>query len=253
MPEKLNSLDLCTGIGGIALGLEDYAKPLAYCEIADYPRKVLRARIDDGYLPKAPIFPDVNTPPLELFDGEIDIICAGFPCQDISIAGKGKGLEGERSSLGLKICELAFKARSPFIFLENVPAIRKRGLRVIVERLSGAGYDCRWHIVSAASIGAPHLRERFFLLAYSHGLGRQRLSKAWRKISTIPRFNGNKKSLAKKNEAYKIWPDYWSTQPAVSRVAYGLSNRIHRNKCLGNAVVPMQAKLAFEILMGIKC
>ena len=166
----IHGLDLFSGYGGISLALSDWVRPLAYCEIERYAQGVLLSRISEGLLPAAPIWDDVRTFPSEDFRGAIDIIYGGFPCQDISVAGAGKGLEGERSGLFYEVCRLVKELNPSFVFLENVPAIRTRGLRTVIRELTTLGYDCRWTCVSASEVGAPHIRKRWFLLAAdSHG------------------------------------------------------------------------------------
>jgi site-specific DNA-cytosine methylase len=97
------------------------------------------------------------------------IIYGGFPCQDLSCAGNGKGLAGERSGLFFEILRLARETNPRFIFLENVPAIRTRGAATVVKELASLRYDCRWGLLSAYDVGAPHKRERWFLLANYQG------------------------------------------------------------------------------------
>jgi len=165
------ALDLFSGIGGNSLGLKDYIKTIAYCESDRHAQAVLLSRMSIGDLPIAPICTDITQLDGRLFKGKVDIIIAGFPCQDISIAGNGIGLEGKRSILFFEIMRLARQIQSTFIFLENVNAIRTRGLDTVIQELTEAGYDCRWTMLSAASVGAPHKRERWFLLAHSKGVG----------------------------------------------------------------------------------
>ena len=159
----LTALDLFSGYGGISYGLRDYIKPIAYCEIDNYARAILASRISEGELPFAPILRDVRS--LRGKSGVADIIVGGFPCQDISVAGNGVGLAGERSGLFFEIVRLTKEITPTLVFLENVPAIRTRGLRQVVGAFTEMGYDCRWTCLSAASVGAPHKRERWFLLA----------------------------------------------------------------------------------------
>jgi DNA (cytosine-5)-methyltransferase 1 len=166
-PTKLHGLDLFSGIGGITLALSPWVRPIAYCEKDEYAQSVLLSRMAKGDLPLAPIWDDVQTLTGKMLPS-VDIIYGGFPCQDISVAGLGVGLEGKRSGLFFEIVRLAEEARPFFIFLENVPAIRTRGLDSVGKELARIGYDCRWDNVSAEEVGAPHLRQRWFLLAYSH-------------------------------------------------------------------------------------
>ena len=163
----LNGLSLFSGIGGIDVALSGYVKTKAYCEIDTYCQSVLLSRMLDGSLDRAPIWDDIRNFDGSTFSGYIDIIFGGFPCQDISVAGKGVGLEGERSGLFFEIVRLAKEIKPKFIFLENVPAITSRGGLRVVREITAMGYDCRWCVISAASVGALHRRERWFLLAHS--------------------------------------------------------------------------------------
>jgi len=161
----MRSLDLFTGYGGLTLALEPWCQPIAYVEIEEYAQKIIASRMADGSLPPAPILADVKN--VQGRPGDCDIIVGGFPCQDISVAGNGKGLEGERSGLFFEVCRLVEEIHPSFVFLENVPAIRTRGLQEVIDSLTALRYDCRWTCVSAAEVGAPHLRKRWFLLAHT--------------------------------------------------------------------------------------
>jgi DNA (cytosine-5)-methyltransferase 1 len=160
----MNGLDLFSGVGGIAEGLRPWVRTVAYCETDAYAQGVLLSRMETGDLDRAPIWDDVTT----LSGGmlpRVDIVTAGWPCQDISINGHGKGLEGKRSGLFFEVIRLLEEIRPTYVFLENVPAVRTRGLREVVNALTALRYDCRWTTVTAAEVGAEHIRRRFFLLA----------------------------------------------------------------------------------------
>lgn len=265
----MNGLDLFSGIGGITLALNEWVKPIAYCEIDRYAQSVLLSRIADEQLPRAPIWNDITSLNGTMLPS-IDIIYGGFPCQDISVAGNGIGLAGERSGLFFHIARLVKETNPRFIFLENVPAIRTRGLNSVVQTLTELGYDCRWTIVSAAEVGAPHLRKRWFLLAHSHSLRLQPNQFEECKKESVAGNNGEEKSLANTNgkgfssnvrggfkekhtELRNLSNrDWWTSEPDVDRVVYGLPYRVDRIKGLGNSVVPFQAKKAFMKLMGLK-
>ncbi len=169
----LNGLDLFSGIGGITKALENWVKPVAYCEVDRYAQAVLLSRMAEGSIPIAPIWDDVRTLTGDMLL-PIDIIYGGFPCQDISVAGKGKGLAGERSGLFFEIMRLVSEIRPTFLFLENVPAITNRGLGTVTAEITQRGYDCRWTTLSAAEVGANHKRDRWWLLAYSDSSRRDR-------------------------------------------------------------------------------
>jgi DNA (cytosine-5)-methyltransferase 1 len=202
----------------------------------------------DGQLPVAPIWDDVKTFPRTLFaeEGGVDIIYGGFPCQDISVAGPGGGLEGERSGLFYELCRVAKEVRPAFVFLENVPAIRTRGLGRVLTELTNMGYDCRWTCVSAAEVGALHLRKRWFLLAHSNSK-RLEGSEEARDIS-----EGRKKTEQQSTGLPEA--SLWNTRmsPTDLREADGSPFRLDRIKAAGNGVVPQQAKEAFKRLMGLK-
>ncbi len=167
----MNGLSLFSGIGGIEIGLSDWVKPVLYCEKDRFCQSVLLSRMSTNDIPTAPICDDILQLQGQGLKGNIDIIYGGFPCQDISVAGHGAGLEGKRSGLFFEIMRLAKEIKPKFIFLENVPAITTRGGLQVVREIAEMGYDCRWCHVSAAEVGARHKRERWFLLGYSKHYG----------------------------------------------------------------------------------
>lgn len=170
----MRGLDLFSGIGGISLALRPYVQTVAYCEIEPYCQAVLLERMQAGDLDNAPIWNDVRTLNSEILDTEIDIICGGFPCQDVSVAGKQAGIaQGTRSGLFHEIMRLVDDFRPKFVFLENVAAICSNGLDVVLQEIAKAGYDARWMCLSAAEVGAPQKRDRWWLLAYAQGTGLQ--------------------------------------------------------------------------------
>lgn len=263
----LNGLDLFSGIGGLTLALAEWVRPIAYCENDRYAQGVLLSRMGSGELPIADIWDDVTTLKANQL-GPIDIIYGGFPCQDISCAGVGVGLGGERSGLFFHIARLISETNPRFVFLENVPAIRTRGLNSVVQTLTELGYDCRWTIVSAKEVGACHLRKRWFLLAYANGEhlrkqpGRRR-GKSW-KAPIINRDDGRAGNDSDTNgeglqgigrsEQRVTRPaiyNGWTSEPIIRGRDHGVFHRRDRLKALGNAVVPLQAQTAFKRLCGI--
>src|SRR6185503_6648892 len=164
---RLNVLDLFSGIGGFSLGLERAGMhTVAFCEIETYCQQVLRSR-----WPGVPIYSDVRELTAERLarDGiRADAICGGFPCQDISHAGFGAGIDGERSGLWSEYARLIGELRPCFALMENVAALLDRGIDVVLGDLSRIGYDAEWSVVSACSVGAPHVRRRVFIVAYPH-------------------------------------------------------------------------------------
>ena len=171
MVEPLRVLDLFSGIGGFSLGLERAGmQTVAFCEIDPYCRAVLRK-----HWPTVPIFEDVRN--LRGIDVEAaNVICGGFPCQDISFAGDGAGIEGARSGLWREYARLVGELRPDFVLVENVAALLRRGMSVVCGDLARIGYDAEWSVVSACSVGAPHMRRRVFIVAYPYSVdGRPRL------------------------------------------------------------------------------
>lgn len=246
----LNGLDLFSGIGGLTLALAPWVRPVAYCEQDRYAQSVLLSRMGDGSLPLAPIWDDVQTLSAELVGGPIDIVYGGFPCQDISVAGTGRGLDGGRSGLFFQITRLIGNLRPGFVFLENSPAIAVRGLDRVLLELTALGYDCRWTIVSAAEMGAVHRRERWWLLAHANGIGsgnqRETMGRGDEFLGERDSESlhaGDKRNVAGTPEGF--------TSPRVGGTGDGLSNRMDRLRGLGNAVVPLQAREAFKRLAGI--
>ena len=153
------------------MALRPWVRPIAYCEIDTYCQGVLLSRMSGRELPVAPIWDDVQTLKGAYFKSDRpDIIYGGYPCQDISVAGTGAGLDGDRSRLFFEIVRLVGELRPRFVFLENVPAITTRGGVRVISEFARLGYDCRWTIVSAAEMGAPHIRKRWFLLAHTAGI-----------------------------------------------------------------------------------
>lgn len=274
----MNGLDLFSGIGGISRALEPWVRTVAYCEQDRYAQSVLLSKMRAGELHRAPIWDDVQTLTGAMLPS-IDIIFGGFPCQDISAAGRGAGLAGNRSGLFFEIIRLVEETRPAFVFLENVPAIRTRGLRQVIGAFTDVRYDCRWTCVSAAELGAPHLRKRWFLLAHASGSGSGNKSGRGRrphgKDSTEFVYDGAQEPLADsavcgRLEGYSdSWwgrggncsktversgpancSGRWAVEPDVGRVAHGIPQRVDRLRCLGNAVVPEQAREAFTRLIG---
>lgn len=273
---KLHGLDLFSGIGGLSKALEPWVETVAYCERDEYAQSVLLSRMLSGDLDAAPIWDDVTT--LRGADlPSIDIIFGGFPCQDISVAGDGAGLAGARSGLFFEILRLVDECKPAFVFLENVPAIRTRGLGTVVAELAARRYDCRWHHLSAAQIGAPHIRDRWFLLSANTEclklwLEQGRSSGPDGQGSTLLGVDGTSQFMADTAGIgwREGWPrpevrsgrdnspgscataaDFWAAEPDVDRVVNGLPHRVDRIRCLGNAVVPLQAQEAFKELMGL--
>ena len=259
---KHRVLDLFSGIGGFSLGLERTGgfETVAFCEIEPFPRKVLAK-----HWPEVPIYDDVRTLTAERLatDGiAVDVICGGFPCQDISFAGKGAGLAGERSGLFYEVARLVGELEPRYVILENVSALLSRGLADVLGTLASLGYDAEWHCIPASYLGAPHRRDRIWIVAYpsllqrngselygKHGesqvseLGAGSGSVALANADRTQRQRGGLPFGVYAEHAYASGASWWGTEPNVGRVADGVPDRAHRLKGLGNAVVPQIPEL----------
>ena len=272
---KLRTLDLCSGIGGITEGLSDYAETVAYCEREPASQRILLSRMHRGEIARAPIWDDIRT-----LRGHhlspIDLITAGFPCQDLSSAGLQVGLGGERSQIFFEVVRLAVETEAPVIFLENVKGISPY-IKAIRDVLESFGYQCRDGFLKASDVGAKHPRERWFLVAYSdrfakrkqHGRGR---GKTWplknvaldalgERIASDSASFGLEES-GRRNEVKPEPLQPFTTElldgnngdeyaSFLLRMDHGIPNRLDRIRALGNGVVPQQVKAAFEKLVGI--
>ncbi len=164
----MNELALFAGAGGGILGGHLLGwRTVCAVEIEPYPASVLLARQNDGILPTFPVWDDVCTFDGRPWRGLVDVVSGGFPCQDISLAGKGAGITGERSGLWSEMARIIGEVRPQFVFVENSPALITRGLGTVLGDLASLGYDCRWTVLGAAGVGAPHQRDRLWIVADS--------------------------------------------------------------------------------------
>ena len=156
---------LFAGIGGFDLGLERSGMTCQWqVEIEDYPTKIL-----EKHWPEVHRERDIKECSGENLE-PVDLICGGFPCQDISVAGTGAGLAGERSGLWYEMHRIISDIKPRWVIVENVAALLSRGMDVVLRDLSQIGYDCEWHIISASAVGAPHRRERVWIIANASGV-----------------------------------------------------------------------------------
>jgi len=185
MQEKLNELALFAGAGGGILGGKLLGwKCVCAVEYEPAARRMLAARQDDGCLDPFPIWDDVRTFDGKPWRGLVDVVSGGFPCQDISAAGKGAGLDGERSGLWSEMSRIIGEVRPRYALVENSPVLTSRGLGVVLGDLAAMGYDARWGVLGAIDAGAPHKRERIWIVGYANsfdgrpGTGRQNREEA---------------------------------------------------------------------------
>lgn len=164
--KRFNELALFAGAGGGILGghLLNW-RTVCAVEIEPFCAAILAKRQEDGYLPPFPIWDDVSTFDGKPWRGKIDVISGGFPCQDVSVAGRGTGIEGERSGLWREFARIIGEVRPKYAFVENSPALRTRGLTRVLSDLAEIGYDAVWTIMGAYEVGAPHIRKRIWILA----------------------------------------------------------------------------------------
>lgn len=166
----LRTLHLFAGAGGgILADMLLGHRPVCAVERSVYCQQVLHARQTEGCLPWFPIFDDVCDFDGTQWCGLADVVSGGFPCQDISTAGKGAGITGARSGLWGQMARIVGEVRPRYVFVENSSMLVKRGLEKVLGDLADLGYDARWCVLGASDVGAPHVRKRFWLLAYSQG------------------------------------------------------------------------------------
>lgn len=243
---KLRVLDLFSGIGGFSLGLERAGgfETVAFCEIEPYCRRVLAK-----HWPEIPIYDDVRklTAAKLAADGlAVDVICGGFPCQDISLAGKGAGLAGERSGLWRDYARLIGELRPQFVIVENVAALLSRGLGDVLGDLAAIGYDAEWTALPASRIGAPHHRDRLWIVAYASGARREGLE---------PIFGVLDRHAASSTIDGNPFADAWRALDCgftSLRPSDGVSVALERSKlrATGNAVVPQIPELIGRALLA---
>ena len=262
----MRSLHLFAGAGGGLLAdLILGHQPVGAVELDPYCCSVLRARRDDGWFPRL----RVHERDIRLFDpseyaGRVDIVHAGFPCVDVSVAGTGKGIDGARSGLVFEAIRVVDAVKPRFVLLENSPSIQTRGRNRIIAELVEKGYSWRDGILSAAAIGANHRRSRWWMLAANtDGLRelqqerREQAQRRWVDYGIKEEISDSlRKRLERVNEkrpeerATQRGISWWKTQPTLCGVADGFPDRVHQIKALGNAQVPLQSAVAFALLSG---
>lgn len=234
----MNELHLFAGAGGGILGgmLLGHSCVCAV-EIEPYCREVLLQRQRDGILPRFPIWDDVKTFDGSPWRGLVDVVCGGFPCQDISPQGKGKGIGGNKSGLWGEMARIICEISPKIAFVENSSKLTSRGLGRVLGDLAEMGFDARWGVFSAADAGARHERERIWILAYSKMF--ERIYKS---------YSGKEKiRLSDDSSPWKSRP--WNeTSPKLLRAHDGLANRTKRTHAIGNGQVPAVVKLAWNLL-----
>jgi DNA (cytosine-5)-methyltransferase 1 len=260
----MHELALFAGVGGGILGGHLLGwRTICAVEWEPYAASVLAARQNDGLLPPFPIWDDVRTFDGRPWRGRVDVVSGGFPCQDISVAGKGAGIDGARSGMWAHMARIVGEVRPTFVFVENSPAIITRGLGRILGDLAALGYDCRWTVLGAADVGAPHQRDRFWLVANADSLRELQPQGVqpdqWGRPSDCGAQvrDPDRQRLAvgkgqSSHDGTQLAPieraDWWESEPAVGRVADGVAARVDRLKAIGNGQVPVCAMTAWRLL-----
>jgi len=266
----MHELALFAGAGGGILGSRLLGwRTVCAVEIEPYCREVLLRRQEEGHLEPFPIWDDIRTFDGRPWRGLVDVISGGFPCQDISAAGKGAGLSGAKSGLWSEMARIIGEVRPSSVFVENSPLLRVRGLAVVLKDLALLGYDAQWCRVSAENCGAPHKRDRIWIVADAQCLqlrDKQRgRCREERQGATVAADDGETRDVADADRARlekNVYGGYeakqplpgsialqpWPTEPDVGRVAHGVAHRVDRLKALGNGQVPRVAATAWKCL-----
>ena len=267
-------LDLFSGIGGFSLGLERAGMTtVAFCEIDPFCRAVLKK-----HWPHVPQYEDVRSLTAERLRADgiaVDVICGGFPCQDISEAGSRAGIEGERSGLWVEYARIIGEVRPSFVIVENVADLLIRGMGKVLGDLAAIGYDAEWHCVPAAYVGADHWRDRIWIIAHPHRPGPISIHQRWRKqcaqevgedaaddhgsrLSRRMQARADGEDAAIFIERLRLALDAPSSfpgldgagSPVLGRGEDGIPNRVDRMHALGNAVVPQIPEIIGRAIMG---
>lgn len=234
---------LFSGIGGLELGLEwaGVGHTVWQVEQSAWCRGILAQ-----HWPEAQRFDDVCTVGAHNLS-PVDVLCGGFPCQDVSLAGKRGGIvEGTRSGLWFEFHRIITELRPSFVIVENTRGLETLGLHTVLTGLRTLGYRGERYRLSACSVGAPHARPRVFVLAYAYceQLGRDRITRDYSTPDSGRDADGTRGAMAGQREQ-------WAQEPEMDRVVDGLPYRMDRNKALGNAVVPAVAAIVGRRLLDI--
>ena len=242
----MNELALFAGAGGGILGGHLLGwRTVCAVEWEAYPASVLCARQNDKILPTFPIWDDVQTFDGKPWQGIVDVVSGGFPCQDISAAGKGAGLNGERSGMWKQMARIVCEVRPKYVYVENSPILTSRGLGVVLADLAKMGFNAEWGVLGASAVGGNHKRERIWIMAYSSYLGL--CSK-----KAIKRVERNKRLAISSLDT-----QWWKREPRETPIEVertlggmddGLASRVDRLKAIGNGQVPRVAAISWELL-----
>ncbi len=257
----MRELALFAGAGGGLLGSALLGwRTVCAVEINAYCRSLLLARQRDRLIPRFPIWDDVRS-----FDGRpwrdaVDVISGGFPCQDISSAGRRAGIEGGRSRLWSEFARIIGEVRPRFALVENSPDLTSRGLGVVLGDLASLGYDARWDVLGARHVGAPHKRDRIWILAAHSDGSWQRGLAEHAEVARAPAPGSNardtdgKRQRCAEYEQAELSRDAgtctWWHQLRFEGVANGVAAGVERTRATGNGQVPRVVELAWKTLLG---
>ena len=269
----MNELALFAGAGGGILGGKLLGwRTVCAVEWEQYPASVLCARQNDGLLPPFPIWDDVQTFDGKPWRGIVDVVSGGFPCQDISAAGKGTGIDGERSGMWREMARIIHEVRPRYAFVENSPMLTSRGLGRVLGDLATMGFDARWGVLGAVDVGANHQRDRIWIVGkvadtsqlFSNGgndnarvsLEREAQSQLGNDCGTESVSNSHIPQQQRGSVSSRVHQKntefgdsrWWETEPDVGRVADGVVAWVDRLKAIGNGQVPLCAATAWKIL-----
>lgn len=234
---RLRVLSLFAGIGGFDLGLETTGgfRTVTFCEIDPFCRRVLAK-----HWPEVPCHEDVRSLSRRDVAGRIDVVCGGFPCQDISAAGARQGLAGARSGLWSEYARIVGEFRPAYVVMENSAELLGNGLGDVLGDLASLRYDAQWDCVPAAVLGAPHGRDRIWVIAYAPEVARLH----------EPDFGAQLRRWV--SDDRNAWPacPWSSTAAAVCGVDDGIPDRVDRTGALGNAIVPKFAELIGRAILA---
>lgn len=237
----LKTLDLFSGIGGFTLGLEatEGFTTYAFVEIEPFCQRILQK-----HWPHVTCFKDVRN--VSIPRGEFDVICGGFPCQDVSTAAKYSGnaqsILGDRSGMWWEYYRLISEGLPKWVVIENVRALQNRGLGIILSQLAALGYDAEWHIIRACDVGFPHFRERLWILAHHHSYRVERRSPF--PLQRLRRVQWHENVQRAANFLYGPALN----TPKLCGAGHGIPNYVDRINAIGNAIVP---QIAYEIGLAI--
>lgn len=277
----MNELALFAGggggiLGGLLLGW----RTVCAVELDPYARSILLARQKDQILGPFPIWDDVCTFDGAPWRGSVDVVSGGFPCQGVSAANPtGKGLADPRSGLWSQMARVISEVRPAWVFVENSPLLISRGMDRVLSDLASMGYHAAWGVIGAHHMGAPHKRDRIWIVAHAeseriNGINGGDRGGALARCQAEPKSNGGRKGVAHSNGKRQSQPErhhqekrrrpldgreeldaaagggWWLSEPGVGRLAHGVADRMGKLRALGNGQVPAVAAFAFRYLQA---